>query len=255
MIAEVNGIDDPSADPAGLTSCTCRHRRNCPSSLEHGDDDRRSRAFDTPAVTLPLVRRPASMEECCPHDDVDLGEAAPTLSISVFGLPMMESPNRLVRTVVDATVQRPDMFELTFLDREGIVCRPTASTIGIEITISLGSGPHATDLIVGEVTVDRGRLRRAHPLHDRAWVRTRPPAPAGAAAAAPSSTRPTATSPARSPGCRPQDRRHPGPGRDPQVRRPGRPDRLGVPQGSRGRRSATRPVSSAASSSSGPHRA
>src|SRR5688500_13789689 len=64
--------------------------------------------------------------------------------------------DRLIRTVVDATLLRPDMFELTFLDHEGTATEEAMIDIGTEITISLGSGPTSTDLIVGEITSIEG---------------------------------------------------------------------------------------------------
>ena len=88
---------------------------------------------------------------------LDLGEAAPTLSISVFGLPMMElAENRLVRTVVDTSLHRLDMFELTFHDHDQSVLTLTGIDIGVEVKISTGEMPMKTDLIVGEVTSIEG---------------------------------------------------------------------------------------------------
>src|SRR5918994_2154858 len=89
---------------------------------------------------------------------VETGSITPSISMGPGGMmplnPMVS--DKLIRTVVDATVLRPDMFELTFMDREGIVVDEAMISIGTEITISLGSGPTATDLIVGEVTSIEG---------------------------------------------------------------------------------------------------
>jgi phage protein D len=90
--------------------------------------------------------------------NVETGAITPTVSTGPGGVmplnPMVQ--DKLVRTVVDTTVLRPDMFELTFIDREGIVVDEAMIEIGTEITISLGSGPTSTDLIVGEVTSIEG---------------------------------------------------------------------------------------------------
>src|SRR5215210_649303 len=89
---------------------------------------------------------------------VETGAIAPSVSMGpggAFPLNPMVS-DKLIRTVVDATVLRSDMFELTFLDREGVVVDEAMIDIGTEITISLGSGPTWSDLIVGEVTSIEG---------------------------------------------------------------------------------------------------
>ena len=89
---------------------------------------------------------------------VETGAITPSISMGpggAFPLNPMVS-DKLIRTVVDATVLRSDMFELTFLDREGVVVDEAMIDIGTEITISLGSGPTSTDLIVGEVTSIEG---------------------------------------------------------------------------------------------------
>src|SRR4051795_6455893 len=89
---------------------------------------------------------------------VETGAITPTITMGPGGMiplnPMVT--DKLVRTVVDATVLRSDMFELTFMDREGVVIDEAMIDIGTEITISLGSGPGASDLIVGEVTSIEG---------------------------------------------------------------------------------------------------
>src|SRR4051794_23617800 len=89
---------------------------------------------------------------------VETGAITPSISMGPGGAfplnPMVT--DKLVRTVVDATVLRSDMFELTFMDREGVVVDEAMIDIGTEITISLGSGPGASDLIVGEVTSIEG---------------------------------------------------------------------------------------------------
>ena len=89
---------------------------------------------------------------------VETGAITPNVRIKVgTWLPLNPMVSRLlVRTVVDTSLLRPDMFELTFMDREGIVVDEAMISIGTEITISLGSGPTATDLIVGEVTSIEG---------------------------------------------------------------------------------------------------
>lgn len=89
---------------------------------------------------------------------VDTGAITPTISMGPGGMmplnPMVTS--KLIRTVVDTSLLRPDMFELTFIDREGIVTDEAMIDIGTEITVSLGSGPTSTDLIKGEVTSIEG---------------------------------------------------------------------------------------------------
>src|SRR5262245_46181334 len=89
---------------------------------------------------------------------LETGSITPSIGMGPGGMmplnPMVS--DKLIRTVVDCTVLRPDMFELTFLDREGIVTEEAMIEIGTEITVALGSGPGATDLIVGEVTSIEG---------------------------------------------------------------------------------------------------
>ncbi len=80
-----------------------------------------------------------------------------TPSVSMFGLPLnpLVAPY-LIRTVVDMSLHRPDMFELTFMDLDGTVLDTTGIDIGSELTISVGDAPMTTDLIVGEVTSIEG---------------------------------------------------------------------------------------------------
>jgi phage protein D len=89
---------------------------------------------------------------------VETGAIVPTISVGPGGMmplnPMVA--DRLIRTVVDTTLLRPDMFELTFLDHEGTATEEAMIDIGTEITISLGGGPTSTDLIVGEITSIEG---------------------------------------------------------------------------------------------------
>ena len=123
-----------------------------------------------------------------------------TPSVTVMYMPLnpMVAPN-LIRTVVDTSLHRPDMFELTFLDRDGTVLDLSQLKIGIEVSISVGDGPTATDLITGEVTVDRGRLRQSHASTPWSAATSRRTACRRHVAAGRSSTRRTATSPVRSP--------------------------------------------------------
>ena len=80
-----------------------------------------------------------------------------TPSVTVMHMPLnpMVAPN-LIRTVVDTSLHRPDMFELTFLDRDGTVLDLSQLKIGVEVSISVGDGPTASDLITGEVTSIEG---------------------------------------------------------------------------------------------------
>jgi hypothetical protein len=90
-------------------------------------------------------------------DSVSTGAITPSISVGLLGAPLMPTvEDKLVRTIVDTSLLRPDMFELTFLDREGVVVDEAMIDIGTEITISLGSGPTSNDLIVGEVTSIEG---------------------------------------------------------------------------------------------------
>ncbi len=165
--------------------------------------------------------------------------------------PMVEE--LLVRTVVDTSLLRPDMFELTFLDREGTALERSRITIGTEVEVSAGRVDGADD---GRGDLDRGRLRPPRPLHGRARVRADAPAAAGTA-------QPDVReldgrchrrrAIAKEAGL--DDRHRRGSGRHPPLRRPGRPDRLGVPARARPSRSATRRASPTASSTSAPHRA
>jgi hypothetical protein len=88
---------------------------------------------------------------------MDLGAAAPSVSITVLGMPLMPlAEQHLVRTVVDTSLHRLDMFELTFHDHDQKVLSLTGIDIGSEIKITTGSMPMKTDLIVGEVTSIEG---------------------------------------------------------------------------------------------------
>jgi phage protein D len=58
--------------------------------------------------------------------------------------------------VVDQSVLRPGMFELTFLDTDGQALTLSSLQIGSEVTVSLGGPPSPTKLIVGEVTSIEG---------------------------------------------------------------------------------------------------
>ncbi len=89
---------------------------------------------------------------------VETGAIRPSISVKL-GISAPLSPlvePKLIRTVVDTSLLRPDMFELTFLDREGTILDEALIDIGAEITVSVGDGPTATDLIVGEVTSIEG---------------------------------------------------------------------------------------------------
>lgn len=88
--------------------------------------------------------------------EVNLGIVKPTIKL-FGGLPLnpMAAPY-LVRTVVDTSLRRPDMFELTFLDTGGNVLDLTGIDIGTELTISVPTMLSATDLMVGEVTSIEG---------------------------------------------------------------------------------------------------
>jgi hypothetical protein len=93
---------------------------------------------------------------------IDLGAAAPTLSVSVLGMPMMDLAQRhLIRVVVDTSLHRLDMFELTFHDHDQNVLSLTGIDIGSEVTITTGEMPMKTDLIVGEVTSIEGEYDNA----------------------------------------------------------------------------------------------
>ncbi len=89
-------------------------------------------------------------------EPVEVGAVTPSISIG-FGVPLNPiAADKLVRTVVDQSVLRPGMFELTFLDSDGDVLDLAMLDIGTEVTVSVGSGPGAPDLIVGEVTSIEG---------------------------------------------------------------------------------------------------
>ena len=79
-------------------------------------------------------------------------------TITLFGgLPLnpIAAPS-LVKTVVDTSLRRPDMFELTFIDTGGNVLDLTGLEIGTELTISVPTPLSAIDLICGEVTSIEG---------------------------------------------------------------------------------------------------
>lgn len=80
-----------------------------------------------------------------------------TPNIKVMRMPLNpQVADVLIRTVVDTSLHRPDMFELTFLDRDGMIFDLSQLRIGVEVEISVGDGPMATTLIVGEVTAIEG---------------------------------------------------------------------------------------------------
>jgi phage protein D len=81
----------------------------------------------------------------------------PTPSITVMHMPLNPlAIDYLVRTVVDMSLHRPDMFELTFLDRDGAILDMTLLNIGVEVSISVGDGASEAELIIGEVTSIEG---------------------------------------------------------------------------------------------------
>jgi len=91
-----------------------------------------------------------------PVDTVETGAVTPSISLD-FGIPLNPMvEDKLVRTVVDQSLLRPGMFELTFIDPDGDVLDLSMISIGTEITVAVGSGPGAKDLIVGEVTSIEG---------------------------------------------------------------------------------------------------
>lgn len=87
------------------------------------------------------------------------GMVTPKVSLVVggFGAPLnpMVAP-LLVRTVVDTSVHRPGMFELTFLDTDGMLLDLSLIDVGSEIRVEVDSGPMPTSLILGEVTSIEG---------------------------------------------------------------------------------------------------
>ncbi len=87
---------------------------------------------------------------------INLGIVNPTVKM-LGGLPLnpMVAPN-LVRTVVDTSLRRPSMFELTFLDTGGNILDMSGIDIGMELTISVPTPLSSVDLIVGEVTSIEG---------------------------------------------------------------------------------------------------
>ena len=84
-----------------------------------------------------------------------LGAVRP--SVKAMHLPLAgAAADNLIRTVVETSLHRPGMFELTFLDRFGAVLDMTPIAIGVEVEISVGEMPNSTKLIVGEVTSIEG---------------------------------------------------------------------------------------------------
>jgi hypothetical protein len=84
-----------------------------------------------------------------------LGTVTP--SIKVMHLPLAgAAQEHLIRTVVETSLHRPGMFELTFVDRFGTILDLTPIAIGVEVEISVGSMPSSTKLIVGEITAIEG---------------------------------------------------------------------------------------------------
>ncbi len=90
---------------------------------------------------------------------VQTGAVRPSISVKAHGAPMPLNPTiepKLLKTVVDTSLHRPSMFELTFLDRDGTVLDSAGIDIGTEIVVAVGSGPTSEDLVTGEVTAIEG---------------------------------------------------------------------------------------------------
>lgn len=69
-----------------------------------------------------------------------------------------ECVRRLTRVVVDAHEHLPDMFELTFADRDSVVLEKGGLDIGTVVTVTAGAAgrPESHTLVVGEVTAIEG---------------------------------------------------------------------------------------------------
>jgi phage protein D len=84
----------------------------------------------------------------------DLVTVVPSVSLGKDATPLREAvAARLEHVVVDNHLHLPDMFEITFYDRDCDVTTRAGITIGTIVTISSGS---ARQLIVGEVTSIEG---------------------------------------------------------------------------------------------------
>lgn len=97
------------------------------------------------------------------YDATDLTRVVPTVHLG--GRPLADDlADRIARVVVDTHQLRPDMFEITFLDRDLTVAATPELAIGTQLSIS---SPTATDtaqteLITGEITAIEGNYGRAN---------------------------------------------------------------------------------------------
>ena len=75
-----------------------------------------------------------------------------------------ELADRIQRVIVDTHQLRPDMFEITFLDRDLTVARSSGLSIGTAVSVSSGSATSGsqTELITGEVTAIEGSYGRVN---------------------------------------------------------------------------------------------
>jgi len=90
---------------------------------------------------------------------VQTGAVRPSITVKALGAPMPLNSmveSRLLKTVVDSSLHRPSMFELTFLDRDGTTLTTAGIDIGTEIIVAVGSGATSEDLVTGEVTAIEG---------------------------------------------------------------------------------------------------
>jgi len=89
----------------------------------------------------------------------NLIKSIPTVSVGRPGRPLAAvAHERIVRLVVDTSLHLPDMFEITFHDRDSIVLARGGLAIGTVVTIS-GTAPGTTtigSLLVGEITSIEG---------------------------------------------------------------------------------------------------
>ena len=94
-----------------------------------------------------------------PVSEGHLITAFPAVALGVAATPLTDQVRALLtRVVVDSALHGPDMFELTFHDRDSRVLADTGIAIGTPVTISATAAGRTVParLLVGEVTAIEG---------------------------------------------------------------------------------------------------
>lgn len=88
---------------------------------------------------------------------LESGAATPTIKAGIAQMELRQDLKRaLVRTVVDTSLHRPDMFELTFMDPGGDVLAMSGLDIGAKVSVEVADSLSNSTLISGEITSIEG---------------------------------------------------------------------------------------------------